>query len=269
MHKAESREPYNDCIKALSLSNSSVWVEVVDSSIQKWLWQSLELSIHFRIIYIENNFGCLGNYHNKEWWLTHFVSFHNYLINWSLFVMFAVQKLLSHFCYTVGIIWKKKHLRKTISSQQSFTHADKCTPSADSFTVTLFSGILYPWVAFVQGLVVPTLDIPIHRINNYPMQRYSVWSTARNRRIASVWAKMSSSNPCPGSFWRTSNCVSKEKEIEKCNFSSCKIFLKQYFGLNFRRLKVKQEPKSKEYDVHKRRNFPRLPGPSLYECIKG
>ena len=135
--------------------------------------------------------------------------------------------------------------------------------------MTLFSGILYPWVAFVQGLVVPTLDIPIHRINNYPRQKYSVWSRVRHCRIASVWAKMSPSNPCPGSFWRTSNCVSKEKEIEKCNFSSCKIFLKQYFGLNFRRLTVKQEPKSKEYDVHKRCNFPRLPGPSLYECIKG
>ena len=51
--------------------------------------------------------------------------------------MFAVQKLLSYFCYT------QLDLGKTISSQQSFTHADKCTPRADSFSVTLTSGILY------------------------------------------------------------------------------------------------------------------------------
>ena len=57
-----------------------------------------------------------------------------------------------------------------------------------------------------------------------------------------------------------SNCVSKEKETRKCNFSSYKIFLKQYFGLNFIRLKVKQEPKSREYNVCKRLNFPRFLG---------
>ena len=69
---------------------------------------------------------------------------YNNLINRSLFVMFAVQKLLSYFCYTQLVSFEKKKLRgKTISSQQSFTHADKCTPSADSFSVTLFSGILY------------------------------------------------------------------------------------------------------------------------------
>ena len=85
----------------------------------------------------------------------------------------------------------------------------------------------------------------------------SVWSRARHCGIAAVWAKKSPSNTSSGSFWLTSNCVSKEKETREWNFSLCKIFLKQYFGLNFRRLKVKQEPKSREYDVHKRVNFPR------------
>ena len=33
-----------------------------------------------------------------------------------------------------------------------------------------------------------------------------------------------------------------------------------YFGLNFIRLKVKQEPKSREYNVCKRLDFPRFPG---------
>ena len=252
----------------MSLSNSSLWAEVLDSSIQKWLWQSLELTIHFRIIYIENNSGCLGNYHNKEWWLTHFVSFHNCLFNWSLFVMFSVQKVLSYFCYTQLVSFEKK------TSQQDNFQSTKFYPRWQVHTKCRlpfcdFIFRYFVWVAFVQGLVVPTLDIPVHRINNYPRQKYSVWSRAPHRWIASLWAKMSPSNPCPGSFWHISNCVSKEKEIEKCNFSSCKIFLKQYFGLNFRRLKVKQEPESKEYDIHKRSNFPRLPGASLNECIKG
>ena len=70
-------------------------------------------------------------------------------------------------------------------------------------------------------------------------------------------------NTCPGSFRRTSNCVSKENEIRKCNFISYKIFSKQYFGLNFGRLKMKQVPKSREYDVRKRLNFARFLGTSL------
>lgn len=37
----------------------------------------------------------------------------------------------------------------------------------------------------------------------------------------------------------------KRKRTRKCKFSGYKIFLKQYFGLNFRS-KVKQEPKSME-----------------------
>ena len=97
----------------------------------------------------------------------------------------------------------------------------------------------------------------------------SVWSRARHCRIATVWAKISPSNTCSGSFWRTSNWVSKEKETRKCNFSSCKIFLKQNFCLNFRRLKVKQEQKSREYDVHKRLKFLRLPGTRLNKRYRG
>ena len=42
-----------------------------------------------------------------------------------------------------------------------------------------------------------------------------------------------------------------------------------YFGLNFRRLEEKQEPKSREYDVCKRLNFPRFPGTSLNKAIGG
>ena len=59
---------------------------------------------------------------------------------------------------------------------------------------------------------------------------------------------MSPSKTCSGSFLRSSNCVSKEKETKKCDSSLCKIVLKQYFDLNFSRLKVKQEPKFREYD---------------------
>ena len=80
---------------------------------------------------------------------------------------------------------------------------------------------------------------------------------------------MSPSNTCSGSFWCTSNCVSKEKETRKRYFASCKIFLKQYFGLNFRRLEEKQEPKSRKYDERKRLNFPRFPGTSLNKAIGG
>ena len=43
--------------------------------------------------------------------------------------------------------------------------------------------------------------------------------------------------------------------------------LKQYFGLNFRRLKVKQEPKSREYHVCKRINFLRLPTTNLNKIM--
>ena len=46
----------------------------------------------------------------------------------------------------------------------------------------------------------------------------------------------------------------KRKRTRKCKFSGYKIFLKQYFGLNFRS-KVKQEPKSMESNIHKRLNF--------------
>ena len=63
--------------------------------------------------------------------------------------------------------------------------------------------------------------------------------------------------------------LKKKKETRKCYFSSCKIFLKQYFGLNFRRLEEKQEPKSREYGVCKRLNFPRFPGTSLNKAIGG
>ena len=80
---------------------------------------------------------------------------------------------------------------------------------------------------------------------------------------------MSPSNTCSGSFWRTSNCVSKEKETRKLYFSLCKNFLKQYFGLNFRKLEEKQEPKSRENDVRKRLNFPRYPGTGLNKAIGG
>ena len=101
----------------------------------------------------------------------------------------------------------------------------------------------------------------------------SVWSTCRARHcgIAVVWAKMSPSNTCSGSFWLTSNCVSKEKETRKWNFSLCKTFLNQYFGLNFRRLKVKQEPKSREYDVRKKAQFSEVPAPgtSLNKWYEG
>lgn len=76
-------------------------------------------------------------------------------------------------------------------------------------------------------------------------------------------------NTCPGSFRRTSNCVSKENEIRKCNFTSYKIFSKQYFGLNFGRLKMKQVPKSREYDVRKRLNFARFLGTSLNKRYGG
>ena len=69
-------------------------------------------------------------------------------------------------------------------------------------------------------------------------------------------------------IWHTSNCVSKEKETRKYNFSLSKIFLKQYFGLNFRRLKVKQEPKSTEYEVLKRLNFVRFQGTCLNKCYR-
>ena len=71
---------------------------------------------------------------------------------------------------------------------------------------------------------------------------------------------MSPLNTCSRSFRCPSNCVSKEKETRKCYFSLYKIFLKQYFGLNFIRLKVKQEPKSREYNIHKRLDFPRFSG---------
>lgn len=46
----------------------------------------------------------------------------------------------------------------------------------------------------------------------------------------------------------------KRKRTRKCKFSGYKIFLKQYFGLNFRS-KVKQEPKPMESNIHKRLNF--------------
>ena len=46
----------------------------------------------------------------------------------------------------------------------------------------------------------------------------------------------------------------KRKRTRKCKFYGYKIFLKQYFGLNFRS-KVKQEPKSMESNIHKRLNF--------------
>ena len=73
------------------------------------------------------------------------------------------------------------------------------------------------------------------------------------------------SNTCSGSFRRTSSCFSKEKETRKCNFSLYKIFLKQIFfnDIMFRRLKVKQELKSRECDVPKTLNFLRFPGTSL------
>ena len=70
---------------------------------------------------------------------------------------------------------------------------------------------------------------------------------------------MSHSNTCSRSFWCISNCVSKEKETRKRYFSLCKIILKQCFGLNFRRVEGKQEPKSREYNLCKRFNFPRFP----------
>ena len=82
----------------------------------------------------------------------------------------------------------------------------------------------------------------------------------RGSQIAAVWANVSPLNTCSRSFRCPSNCVSKEKETRKCYFSLYKIFLKQYFGLNFIRLKVKQEPKSREYNVCKRLDFPRFPG---------
>ena len=97
----------------------------------------------------------------------------------------------------------------------------------------------------------------------------SVWSRACPLRDCHCLSKDIPSNTCSGSFWRTSNCVSKEKETRKCNFSSCKIFLKQNFCLNFRRLKVKQEQKSREYDVRKRLKFLRLQGTSLNKRYRG
>ena len=43
--------------------------------------------------------------------------------------------------------------------------------------------------------------------------------------------------------------VFQKKKKKKCDSSLCKIVLKQYFDLNFSRLKVKQEPKFREYDI--------------------
>ena len=53
--------------------------------------------------------------------------------------------------------------------------------------------------------------------------------------------------------------VFQKKMNKECYFSLGKIFLKQRFGLNFRRLEGKQEPKSREYDMCKTFNFPRFP----------
>lgn len=112
--------------------------------------------------------------------------------------------------HSTGIIWKKKTSRPDNFLSTKFypcwqVHT-KCRLLFCDFIFRYFV-----WVAFVQGLVVPTLDIPSHGINNYPRQKYSVWPRVRHCGIASVWAKMSPSNPCPGSFWRPSTCFKRKR----------------------------------------------------------
>ena len=68
---------------------------------------------------------------------------------------------------------------------------------------------------------------------------------------------LSKYDPFKNLFWviqaHFKMCLTR-KRTRKCKFSGYKIFLKQYFGLNFRS-KVKQEPKSMESNIHKRLNF--------------
>ena len=101
----------------------------------------------------------------------------------------------------------------SLLNQRWFKHSDCCSKIlkikiAECFRVAMINWNLY---ALVE------IKLPW------------VWSRALHYRIALVWANISPSNTCSGSFTCTSNYVSEEKETRKCNFISYKIFLKQYF----------------------------------------
>ena len=146
-----------------------------------------------------------------------------------------------------------------------------------SFGFKDFNGcLLEPWIllvclqkilrifCFQKSLWLDNLlpSAPV-QVSRTVMRRYRV---DQECTIATVWAKMSPSNTCYGSFGRPLNCISKEKDRRKCNFSLRKIFLKQYFGWNSG---GKQEPKSREHDICKTINFLRLQGTILNKCYRG
>ena len=56
--------------------------------------------------------------------------------------------------------------------------------------------------------------------------------------------------PVLGHFAALEIVFQKKKKQRNVIYPLYKIFLKQYFGLNFRRLKEKKEPKSREHDIY-------------------
>ena len=88
--------------------------------------------------------------------------------------------------------------------------------------------------------------------------QFSVWSRVHHYGIATVRTNTSLQ------LLVQDNLGTLQIMFQKKN----KIFLTQYFGLHFR-LKVKQEPKSRECNVHKRLNFLRFSSTSLNKCYGG